>query len=316
MGVSVRAGSPVVLGLLLLGIVASAGAASAQSTNWVASVSVKDLTGGQTLQSAQPLVAGHTYNTTITIDVPVGTTGSTFTVALNSKVAANGSQFWYLKTPQYQGYDRATFTSALKAVQFNWVQGTLVLSAIYKLPLNLTTVVTNGLTLHLTQGAFSLISVTVSGGSAGGVTSVVEDQSIQTYLSDYRTASNLISSGQVSQSYSSLMNGVLGLSQDLYKAGLTDQAASLLQDVTPSNLPAPPSSSYFTYLLVAVILLAVLAALFAVGFLRGRAKSGYATGVINETNRQLASLEVVASRYDKTLADQLKSLRDKLTEAS
>ena len=316
MRVVVRAGSVVVIALLLMVVSVGAGAASAQTSNWVSVVSVKDMTGGQTLAMTDPLVAGHTYNTTIKVDVPVGTTGSTFLVALNPKVDANGSQFWYLKTPDYLGYNRSTFTSSLRTVQFNWLQGTLELSAIYKIPLNLTTVVTNGLTLHLTQGGFNLVSVTVSGGAAGGVSVVVEDQSIQAYLNEYHTASNLISSGQLSSSYAPLMGGVLNLSQSLYKAGLTDQATALLKDVTPSVLPLPPSSSNDLYLMVAVIVIAVLAALFAVGYIRGRSKSGYASAVINETNRELASLEVVASRYDRNLADQLKKLRDKLTEAS
>ncbi len=311
-----RAGSAVIIALLLTVSFVGAGAASAQTSNWVSVVSVRDLTGGQTLTPLAPLVAGHTYNTTIRIDVPVGTTGATFRVALNSKVDANGSQFWYLETPSYAGYNRSTFTSSLRTVQFNWIQGTLELSAIYRIPLNLTTVATNGLTLHLTQGDFGLILVTVSGGGAGGVTAVVEDQSIQTYLNEYHTASGLISSGQVSSSYTSLLNGVLNLSQTLYKAGLTDQATALLGDVSPSVLPVPPSSSNYFYLVVAVILVAVVAALFAVGYIRGRGKSGYASAVINETNRELASFEVVASRYDRNLADQLKKLRDKLTEAS
>ena len=316
MRVDMRAGSALIFALLLTVSFVGAGAASAQISNWVSVVSVRDMTGGQTLTSTAPLVAGHTYNTTIRIDVPVGTTGATFRVALNQKVDANGSQFWYLKTPGYAGYNRSTFTSSLRTVQFNWIQGSLVLSAIYKIPLNLTTITTNGVVLHLTQGAFNLVQVTVSGGSAGGVTATVEDQSIETYLNEYHTASNLISSGQVSSSYSSLMSGILNLSQNMYKAGLTDQGTALLEDVTPSVLPTPPSSSNYLYLLVAVIVIAVVAALFAVGYIRGRSKTGYASAVINETNRELASLEVVASRYDKTLADQLKKLRDKLTEAS
>ena len=131
MGVAVRAGLPVVIALLVMVACAGAGAASAQTSNWVSVVSTRDMTGGQTLAPATPLLAGHTYNTTISVAVPVGTTGSTFAVALNSKVSANGSQFWYLKTPGYPGYNRSIFTSSLRTVRFNWIQGTLVLSAIF-----------------------------------------------------------------------------------------------------------------------------------------------------------------------------------------
>ena len=302
---------------MLSGGFATAGAASAQSTNWVSVVSIKDLTGNQTLQPGSSLVAGHTYNATVSLAVPVGSTGSTFNVTLNRALAANGSQYWYLLTPGYAGYDRATFTSSLRQVTFNWKEGTLVLSAIFKVPLNLTTTTTaNGLTLHLAQQDFPLIVVTVTGGTVGTESVSVVDQSIQAYLSDYQTASALITSGQVSASYMSLLNTELAQAQSMYKAGLTVQASALLESLTPSDLPSPPNDAYVSYIVAAAIVFAVLAVSLGILWARGRGRSGFSTGLIDEANRELASLEVVAGRYDKNLADQLKALRDKLSEAT
>lgn len=316
-----KAGVPLVLGLLLLQIISGTAAASAQTTNWVTVVSIKDVTGNQSILPTAQELAGHTYNATIDVSVPPGTTGSEFKVSLDVNVTSAGPQFWYLHTPGYAGYNRSLFTSSLKSVEFDWVPGTVSLSAVYTLPLNLTEVAAHGLTLHLSQGAFPLILVlpvpTQAGSPPVGTLVVpVVDQSIQTYLSDYQTASTLITSGRLSSSYSNLMQGVLALSQSLYQAGLTDQAAALIADVSPSVLPSPPSSSYVSYIIAAVLVLAVLAAALAILWLRGRGKSGFATGVISQANRELASLEVVAGRYDKALADQLKALREKLTEAS
>ncbi len=314
---SFRGAALAVLGLMLVGAFAAAGSAAAQSTNWVSAVSIKDLTGNQALQANSPLVAGHTYNATVTLAVPVGSTGSAFNVTLNGALAPNGSQYWYLLTPTYAGYDRATFTSSLKHVAFNWEEGTLVLSAIFKVPLNLTTTTTaNGLTLHLAKQDFPLVTVTVSGGTVGTVGVTVVDQSIQTYLSDYQAASTLITSGQVSPAYSSLLKAELAQAQSMYQAGLTAQATALLGSLTPSDLPSPPSDAYVSYVVAAALVFAVLAVSLGILWARGRGKSGFATGLIDETNRELASLEVVAGRYDKALADQLKALRDKLSEAT
>jgi hypothetical protein len=304
------------LGLLILGSIASAGGASAQSTNWVTSVSIKDLTGNQVLQPSAALVAGHTYNATVSIAVPVGSTGATFNVTLNQAVSPNGSQFWYLLTPSYAGYDRATFTSSLRQVSFNWMEGSLVLSAIFKVPLNLTTTYADGLALHLTKQAFPLVVISTTEGSVGTVGVSVVDQSIQTYLSEYQAASTLISSGQVSPAYSSLLKTELAQAQSMYQAGLTVQATALLESLTPSNLPSPPSDAYVSYVVAAAIVFAVLAVSLGILWARGRGRSGFATGLIDETNRELASLEVVAGRYDRNLADQLKALRDKLSEAA
>ena len=313
---SSRAAALAVLGLLFVGTFAAVGSAAAQSANWVSSVSIKDLTGNQTLQPSAPLVAGHTYNATMTLAVPVGSTGATFNVTLNQALSPNGSQFWYLLTPSYPGYDRATFTSSLRQVTFNWKEGTLVLSAIFKVPLNLTTTTTNGLTLHFAKQAFPLVIVRTTEGIAGSESVSVVDQSIQTYLSDYQSASTLITSGEVSSSYAPLLKSALAQAQSMYNQGLTSQATTLLESLTPSALPSPPSDAYVSYLVAAAIVLAVLAVALGILWARGRGRSGYSTGLIDEANRELASLEVVAGRYDKNLADQLKALRDKLSEAS
>lgn len=311
-----RAAALGLLGLLIFGSLAGAVGASAQSTDWVTSVSIKDLTGNQVLQPSAPLVAGHTYNATVSIAVPVGSTGATFNVTLNQAVSANGSQFWYLLTPSYAGYDRATFTSSLRDVSFNWVEGSLVLSAIFEVPINLTTTTTDGLTLHLAKQAFPLVVISTTEGSVGTVGVSVVDQSIQAYLSDYQAASALITSGQVSQAYSSLLKDELAQAQSMYQEGLTVQAAALLESLTPSNLPSPPSDAYVSYVIAAALVLAVLAVSLGILWARGRGRSGFATGLIDEASRELASLEVVAGRYDRNLADQLKTLRDKLSEAA
>ncbi|MDG6917695.1 MAG: hypothetical protein JRM85_08905 [Nitrososphaerota archaeon] len=311
-----RAAALGLLGLLIFGSLAGAVGASAQSTDWVSSFSIKDLTGNQVLQPSAPLVAGHTYNATVDIAVPVGAAGATFNVTLNQAVSANGSQFWYLLTPSYAGYDRATFTSSLREVSFNWVEGSLVLSALFEVPINLTTTTTDGLTLHLAKQAFPLVVISTTEGSVGTVGVSVVDQSIQAYLSDYQAASALITSGQVSQAYSSLLKDELAQAQSMYQEGLTVQAAALLESLTPSNLPSPPSDAYVSYVIAAALVLAVLAVSLGILWARGRGRSGFATGLIDEANRELASLEVVAGRYDRNLADQLKTLRDKLSEAA
>ncbi len=309
--------APVLVSLLLMSFAAVAvHPVQAQSTNWTSVISIRDLTGDQTLAPSAPLVAGHTYNATISVSVPVGPTNSIFNVSLNQALEPNGSQFWYLHTPGYAGYDRATFTSSLKQVTFNWKPGTLVLSAIFLVPVNLTTVTTSGVTLHFAKETFPLVTITSTGGIEGTVGVPVVDQSIQTYLSDYQTASTLVSSGKVSSTYSSLLKALLAETQSMYQAGLTTQASSILESLTPSTLPSPPSSSYVSYLVGALVLLAVLAAALAMVYVRGRGKIGYSEGIVNEISRELASLEVVAGRYDKGLADQLKTLRNRLEESS
>lgn len=314
-----RAGVKLAVCLALIGILLAGGIpAQAQTSNWVTVTSVKDLTGNITLGNGEPLVAGHTYNVSIDVQVPVTNTKLKFNVTLNSLVEPSGYQFWHLGTPQYPGFDASMFTSSLKSVGFEQIVGTVSLSAVFKVPTNLTEVTDNGITLHFSNPGFQLITATQTGGAqpVGEAVEPVSDQSIQTYLSTYQAKSTLVSSGQMDPTYSAFMKSQLDLAQSMFQAGLTEQATLMLNTLTPTALPGPPNSSYVSYVFIAAILLAVLAASLGILYLRSRGTRGYSVGVANEITRQLASLEVMAGRYDKALADQLKSLREKLAEAT
>jgi hypothetical protein len=308
----------VIAALVALVIVLSlATPAFAQSSNWVTVTSVQDLTGNATLQAGQPLLAGHAYNMTIKVAVPFNQTNSRFQVSLNGFLLSQGAQFWYVKSPHYAGYDPSNFTAGLRGVSFKQVQGDLALSGVFQIPVNLTLQKAGSLTLHFPLVDFPVISVTVTGGAAvGNVTMTVQDETIRTYLTTYQQKATLISTGQIDSSYSQFVNGVLNMSQTLYAMGFADRATTLLNILTPSAFPAPPNPTFFNGLLIGVVVLAILVVLLLVLMVRGRGKSQYSSSIANEIQKELATLEVTASKYDKNLADRLKALRDKLSETS
>jgi len=291
--------------------------AFAQQTNWVSAVSTRDLTGNSTVAPGQPLLAGDSYNVTMTISVPFSQTASTFKVSLDSAVSPAGSQYWYVLTPGYAGYAQSQFTPGSYNVTFTQDQGVLELSAVFTVPSSMTLEQVGGLTLRFAEANFPLVSITVTGGaSVGGYSTTVSDQVIQTYLTTYAAKSTLISSGQISSSYQSEVNAILQQAQSLYQMGLPDSATALLNVVSASMFPAPPSSGLQTGLLAAVVVLAILVVLFAVLAMRRGSHGGYVSGVVAEAQKDVAALEVKAAQYDKALADQLKAVREKLGEAT
>jgi hypothetical protein len=292
------------------------GSASAStSTSWASVTSVHDLTGGTTVQTGQPLVAGHSYNVTFSIAVPFNQTSSHFQVSLNPELQQQGAQYWYVLTPGYAGYDSSNFTAGDKTVSFTQIQGQLMLSAEFQIPVNLTVKSLDGVTLHFPQNDFQLITVSVSGGSqAGNVSLNVQDQTIETYLSSYQQDSGLISSGKIASSYSSFVNNVLNQSQSLSSQGLVSQATSLLGVLTSSTFPAPPNSSSSTFLAVGLLVVIVIAVAFAVLAFRKRGQSSVASSVLTDVQKELAILEVTATKYDKNLAARLKALRERLND--
>ena len=113
-----------------------------------------------------------------------------------------------------------------------------------------------------------------------------------------------------------MVNSILNEAQALYKLGFPDQGTTLLGTITASAFPVPPSGSLQTDLLVGLAAAVVVVILLAVVTLRSRGRSGYSVGIINDVQKDLAVLEVTAAKYDKAMADKLKSIRDKLSESS
>ncbi len=211
---------------------------------------------------------------------------------------------------------------------FNYAQGSVRLSAYFKVPTNFTIPLAKyslpstpslnrTLTLHLPQNGVIFVSVVPVGStSTGAFTASVQDQTVQTFINSYNQTANLIPSGKIPSSYSSLVNPLLNESQALNNLGLPDQGSTLLGALVPSAFPTPPSSSLQTYLLVGLAVAVLLVVVLAVLMLRTKGRSGYSSTLIGEVQKDLAVLEVTAAKYDKAMADKLKSLRAKLSESS
>jgi len=293
-------------------------------TGWVKSATVVDLTGNSPLTQTQAFTAGHSYNVTLQIK-PDTTSSVQFQVSMLANLTQVPGQaaFFVVKSPNYAGYNRTSFTGGTKVVTFNQVADTLRLAILFQIPTSITNqsasynYLTGKVTraADLTQNTYPLISIVVIGGSSGGAFSAtIEDQVIQRYLVLYNQTSNLVSSGRISQSYAPLVSSVLAEAQALYNLGYPDEGITLLNTITPQAFPTPPNNSLQTYLFAGLGIAVVLVILLVVIMARGRGKSGYASSVIGEVQKEMAVLEVTAAKYDRALADRLKSLRDRLGE--
>jgi len=287
----------------------------AQEANWMTLLSIKDLTGNILLQREQPLLAGHSYNVTAAIDVPFTQSLSVFEATLDSRMVLVGSQFWYLATPNYGGYDPSGFTPGSRTVRFKQIQGKLTLSTLFSVPSDITTSDVEGLKLHFVKKDFQLVAVIVTGGSIVGRVAVkISNAAIETYLNTYIQKSVLLSAGKIDKAYSSFVDNVLQQSQALYQSGLPEKAASLLDIIAPESFPTPPNPSLLIGLIALGGALAVMAVILAVLLIRGRARYGYASGIVSGVQKELAALEVTVAQYDKALASGLKTIRDRLGE--
>jgi hypothetical protein len=290
--------------------------AHALDNNWISIVSIHDVTGNSNLQVGQAMLTGHSYNMTIGINVPFSQNASKFTVGLYGGVNASGNQYWYVHGG-YLGYNPNTLLAGSKNISFTQVKGVVSLSALFTLPKILTTNPQATVILHFKQVSFPIVQSTVTGGATVGDARVtISDQVIQDYESLYAQASNYVPTGRIDRTYGPIVNGTLTQAQALYQKGLVIEATNLLNTLDPAAFPAPPSNAIIYALFGGVGVLAVLTGIFGVMAIRSRAKGGYSSSIVGEVQRELSALEVIAVKYDRNLADKLKALRDKLTEAS
>jgi hypothetical protein len=289
---------------------------SGAQTGWISLVSMQDKTSGTSVTAGKPLLAGHSYNLTIQVDVPFTQIGSNFNVVLDDSMTASGTQYWYLLTKNYLGYNSTTFKPGERSIRFTQVMGKIQLAVLFSVPATITVRQSLGDTYRFMQEDFPLLRVLVTGGSTVGVQSLnISDASIESYLTLVDQKSNLVPSGQIDRSYDSLVKGILAQADVVYRLGQPEKAADMLNLISTGNFPAPPSNSLQTILMGAVAVVAVAAVVGFLMFGRANSKASMKASAIDDARNELASLEVTAARYDESLASQLKKLRDKLEEA-
>jgi len=286
-----------------------------QQTNWITLITIKDKTGDIQLNEEDPLLAGHTYNMTVKIKIPYTQNTSLFAINLNGNLTRVGAQYWHLLTEDYTGIDPFLYTPSEKSMTFIQIEGDILISAIFSIPQNTTTKQIGEMTLRTLRTNQEILRVNVEGGAiVGTITRNISDSAIENYLNTVETKSNLIPNGQIDNTFQPLITAILEKAEKLYEIGLPEQATEILETIDPELYPPPPDTTLQTALTAGVILLAIITVAITVTYLRLNTRNRYNLSIIDETRDELANLEVTAERYDDNLANQLKRLREKLSE--
>ncbi len=119
----------------------------------------------------------------------------------------------------------------------------------------------------------------------------------------------LISSG-VDQGYIDIFTNVLNASRTIANAGDVSDATALLNSLNNSN--APVTSATATLFIPIMIVLAVVAVIFVVMFLRVRGKVSYFQLVVEDQIKDLEGLTLRASKIDRSMSSSLESVKDRL----
>jgi hypothetical protein len=289
--------------------------AFASQTNWVTLISLKDTTGNAGVLESQPLIAGHSYNATLEIDIPFNQTSSTFSVSLNNTMTSAGPQYWYLMTKNYRGLVPSLYTPSEKVIMFKQIEGKIKLAVIFSIPATITIEQAEGFTFRFIKNNYPLVIVKVSGGSiVGEYTPNISDSAIENYLALARQKANLIPNGLIDKSYTPILNSTLTQANAIYKMGMPEKAINILNIIDPSSFPVTPSYSLQMALIIGLIVIAIIAVVGFVMYTRANSKTALKTSIIDSTRNELADIEVTAARYDEALAGRLRNLREKIGE--
>ncbi len=269
---------------------------------------VKDPNGNDV--TGQPLVAGGSYS--ITFAVTIGATLSD-QILLSTKFDKVGDRFWSLEN-NYPGVDTSTWQPGGSSISFRAVQGTARLTVTGKIPANVTMEkLKNDKIVHFpVKIPVLIVALQSTMGILDQKIVNVTDQTLIQYENTLKSKQTVLSSSQTLQQYLTLSQSVIERAQSLAQAGHVEEATELLGIIPATGLPTPPGvETTFLYIAAA---LGVVAALFAVMFVRANSNKSFIARQADDKAKKLDVLLVKATRIDKGLASEIESIKKELED--
>ncbi len=280
--------------------------------SWITTYKIEDSTGQLLVQYdpttnatniLAPVLPGADIKVTFTVNVIVP--GSdTLKLSTNlQKSTTNPSGYWDLQTSTYDM--GSTYNPAAQSTTFKWTVGTFDMVLYGKVPNSASNVaqIVNVVILSAGAGGSPLDQITVQATSANLANFNV------LYAQQETKLKGLISSG-VAQGYIDIFTNVLNASRTIANAGDVNDATALLNSLNASN--APVTSATETLFIPVMVVLAVVAVIFAVLFLRIRGKVSYFQLVVEDQIKDLEGLTLRISKIDRASSSSLESVKDRL----
>jgi hypothetical protein len=280
---------------------------------WITTYQIEDPTG-QILIQYDPVT-----NTTNTL-APV-LPGADIKVTFTVKVIAPGADLLKLSTSLQKSTSHAnsywelspgttydmgsTYNPAAQSTTFKWTVGTFDMVLYEKVPASASEAAQTVyvVSLYSGSGGYALDQIIVQATSAGLANFNV------LYSQQQEKLNSLISQG-VSQGYIEIFTNVLNASRTIADAGDVTGAISIINGLNVAN--APLSSTTEALFLPVAGVLAAVAVIFVVLFLRVRGKISYFQLVVEDQIKDLEGLTLRASKIDRTISSSLESVKDRL----
>jgi hypothetical protein len=270
----------------------------------------KDFQTGTTTGTGQ-IVENEELEVTVTINIAVNNPSTDLTLGTSMLHSATQSNmYWEL---QSTNYSLGNFNPNARSITFPENQGTLVISCYGLTPTGkVEQQASNGITLNVPTPIQLILLQDPSGNILDEVQPNLINAAIENYLnilSQRESSLKSLQNSGVDSGFIAIYTNVINASEDLNTQGFTDGAISMLNGL---NVSAPPSATSQALFLPVAGVLAVVAAVFVVLFMRVRGKISYFQLVVEDQIKDLEGLTLRASKIDRTMSSNLESVKDRL----
>jgi hypothetical protein len=295
-------------------------AQAAGTGQWITQYSIADASGVNiltknfktgTTSGTGYIVENEELVVTVTINIPVNNPSTELTLGTSLQHSATQSNmYWSL---QSTSYSLGNFNPNARSFSFPENQGTLVISCY-----GLTTTgkveqqAPNSVTLNVPTPIQLILLQDPSGGVLDEVQPNLINAAIENYLgilSQRESSLKSFRSSGVDSGFTDIYANVINASEALNNQGFTDGAISMLNGL---NVSAPPSATSQALFLPVAGVLAAVAVVFVVLFMRIRGKISYFQLVVEDQIKDLEGLTLRASKIDRTMSSNLESVKERL----
>ena len=256
------------------------------------------------------LVAGGSY--TINFEIEIGATLSD-NILLTTSMEKSGNSFWTLNN-NYEGVETSTWTPGSQSITFQAIEGTVQFTLDGKIPEAITEKEIDdiGKIIHALELVPLLVMSLDSMEILDERTYTITDQTIISYDALLQSKTEKLDSISMDEKYNSLAFEIVSEAEYLTSFGLYDDAIQLLATIPDSDYPEPPRTT--TLLIVSSIFLGITTIAFLLLFIRTRSSTSYLSSSVSEKADKLDLLLIKASRIDRSLADDLETIKKELKE--
>ena len=256
------------------------------------------------------LVAGGSY--TINFEIEIGATLSD-NILLTTSMEKSGNSFWTLNN-NYEGVETSTWTPGSQSITFQAIEGTAQFTLDGKIPEAITEKEIDdiGKIIHALELVPLLVMSLDSMEILDERTYTITDQTIISYDALLQSKTEKLDSISMDEQYNSLAFEIVSEAEYLTSFGLYDDAIQLLETIPDSDYPEPPRTT--TLLIVSSIFLGITTIAFLLLFIRTRSSTSYLSSSVSEKADKLDLLLIKASRIDRSLADDLETIKKELKD--